>query len=260
MGVITEVTLKCRRIPKHAAAIRTCFNDVETAAKVTREIITNGIDVARIEMLDDSMMEIINKINETKDLEQTTLLIEITGDDANVVNVKLQKVLNICKQNRTTHLCHSMDREECAEMWRIRKEALWTCQANYPGKETLITDVCVPISKLPDIINFTKSAIKSTKSNLPAPLVAHAGDGNIHTFIMFDPSKPQEVADAKYLSKAMVEEALRLEGTCTGEHGVGVGKKDYLLAELGQETVSVMKDIKNKLDPEGLLNPKKIFK
>lgn len=165
-----------------------------------------------------------------QDLEHTTLLYELIGSPA-AVKEQVQKVKKIATKHRGFGVAVSNNEEECHVMWRARKEALWSAGAEYPDKEAMITDVCVPLSKLPDLIERSKAEI--IESSLPAPLVAHAGDGNFHAFIMFDPKNPEEVKEAKRLSSNMVHKALELHGTCTGEHGIGVGKMKYLEGKKG---------------------------
>jgi D-lactate dehydrogenase (cytochrome) len=143
------------------------------------------------------------------------------------------------------------------ELWQIRKEALWSSMAAYPEKDIMITDVCVPLSNFPTIIEDLKKRIKT--SMLPCPMVAHAGDGNIHVFIMFDSKDPVEHQEADDLHDFMVYKALELEGTCTGEHGIGYGKIRYLNTEYTSATLKMMSDIKVCLDPKNILNPGKVI-
>ncbi|CAM9466007.1 unnamed protein product, partial [Choristocarpus tenellus] len=147
--------------------------------------------------------------------------------------------------------------QECKLIWRQRKEALWSVMGAYPNQECMVTDVCVPISRLAELIGVSKMELDA--SPLGAPIVAHAGDGNFHALIMFDKDDPAAVAEAKRLSSFMVHKALEMEGTCTGEHGVGTGKIKYLNDELGTGATQTMAAIKHAIDPAGLMNPGKIL-
>jgi D-lactate dehydrogenase (cytochrome) len=146
---------------------------------------------------------------------------------------------------------------QVALAWKTRKECLWSTMSQRPGLEPMITDVCVPLSRLPELISETRTELDA--SPLHCPIIAHAGDGNFHVLIMFDPKDPAQKAEAHRLADKMAHRAIRMGGTCTGEHGVGTGKRHLLQAELGTGTLGVMQAIKSALDKEGIFNPGKVL-
>mmetsp|Transcript_6644 Transcript_6644/g.14550 ORF Transcript_6644/g.14550 Transcript_6644/m.14550 type:complete len:216 (-) Transcript_6644:286-933(-) len=207
------------------------------------------------------MIKIINKTNSgdthTAWQEDTTLLYEITGISAASVAEQIAVVREIATKNGGTDISVATSPEETTALWTVRKECLWSAMSVYPDREPMITDVCVPLTKLPDLILETKRSIE--KTTLPCPIIAHAGDGNFHVLIMFKPDDPTEVKAAHTLASNMANQAIALGGTCTGEHGIGVGKKAYLRKEMGEGTMQLMQLIKRSMDPQGILNPGKIF-
>eukprot|EP01038_Epipyxis_sp_PR26KG_P007430 gene7430-10126_t len=245
LAVITEATLKIHCIPKVSYAMRISFpnkNGVFNAATTAKETLTCGVTIGRCELLDDFMVKIINQVNPSDPNpwpENVTLMYEITGLSAESVNEQIEIVSNIAKKNNGTNILIVKDPEETKRFWMMRKECLWSAMSVYPDREPMITDVCVPLSKLPDLITNTK--IKIDESSLPCPIVAHA------------------VKQAKKLATEMAESAILMGGTCTGEHGVGVGKKELLKLEIGENTIKLMQKIKSTIDPENILNPDKII-
>jgi D-lactate dehydrogenase (cytochrome) len=173
------------------------------------------------------------------------------------VDEQISIVQKIAEKTKGTGFRFAVDDTERESLWTARKVALWASPVLKPGADIWITDVCVPISRLADCIEQTKTDL--AKSPLPAPMVAHAGDGNFHLFILFDSKNPQEYLEAKKINTRLVQRAIAMEGTCTGEHGVGFGKRDYLVEELGTEAVDLMRTLKDALDPKGLFNPGKIL-
>lgn len=262
LAIITEITLKLYGIPKYSSAMRISFpKGVYDAACTARDSLSCGVTVGRCELLDDHMIKIVNAANSNNPIgvwpEHTTLLYEITGVSQNSVLEQSEIVKNIALKNGASNIeIYSRD-EDCKLIWKTRKECIWSAMSQYPNREPMITDVCVPLSHLPNLINTSKELIQKTK--LPCPIVAHAGDGNFHVIILFKPDDPEEVKEAKNLAKWMALEAIKLGGTCTGEHGIGVGKRELLEVEMGAETIKVMKDIKLTLDRTEILNPDKVL-
>ncbi|CAM9843689.1 unnamed protein product [Chrysoparadoxa australica] len=257
LGVITELTLRVHKIPGHTAAMRASFNTIHEAAAAVQEVLGAGIQIGRAELMDDTMMKVINQANHKSYQEKTTLLFEFAGESPAAVKEVQDAVTSIVNKQKPASVEVTSEPDECKRMWKERKEALWAVEGQYHDMECMITDVCVPVSHLADLIATSKKQLDA--SWLPAPIVAHAGDGNFHTLIMFDPSKPGDKAEASRLSRYMVENALRLDGTCTGEHGVGTGKIKYLEAEHGKPALKVMASIKKGLDPYNILNPGKVL-
>lgn len=187
LGVITEVTLRLRRKPARAAAVRVCFPSIRAAAACANATLQAGVEVGRCELMDEDMVRIINEANGFGDPEATTLLYELVGPSEGEVAAQVARVKAVAEKHGGYGLKVSEDEADAVRMWRARKEALWSAGAAYPDRECMITDVCVPLSKLADLIGQTKDEIG--QSFLPTPIVAHAGDGNFHAFIMFHPEK-----------------------------------------------------------------------
>ncbi|CAM9193792.1 unnamed protein product [Ectocarpus sp. 12 AP-2014] len=257
LGIITEATLKIHKIPAYSNSVRVSFDSIDAAAKTVQDTLAAGIQIGRAELLDDTMVKVLNKANNTRHREATTLLFELTGESPASVADAQRAVLALAKKRGGGKPHVATNPEECRELWRQRKEALWSLMGLYPELECMTTDVCVPVSRLSDLIGQSKRELDA--SRLPAPIVAHAGDGNFHALIMFDRTNPADVAEADRLSSFMVHKALEMEGTCTGEHGVGVGKIKYLPEEHGDGAMHAMRVIKRGLDPGGLMNPGKVL-
>jgi D-lactate dehydrogenase (cytochrome) len=263
LAVITEATLKIYGIPKVSHAVRISFprNGVVDAACTARDSLNCGVNVGRCELLDEEMVKLINLSNPNHALgrwpEETTLLYEITGISESAVEEQKAILIQIAKRHGGSDILTFSNEKETQTLWKIRKECLWSAMSQYPNKEPMITDVCVPLTQLPELIAETKRDIQD--SSLPCPIIAHAGDGNFHVLIFFDPENKDEVASAKSLSSKMAIRAIEMGGTCTGEHGVGVGKKEFLVKEMGITTIDLMRRIKMSMDPSQILNPGKII-
>eukprot|EP01032_Pedospumella_encystans_P022359 gene22359-25332_t len=262
LAIITEATLKLHGIPKISHAVRISFpGGVKDAAMTAKATLNCGVTVGRCELLDDNMVKIINQANPQNPqgpwLEHTTLLYEITGISPEAVAEQRDVVTAIAKKYGGTGIYTATSEAETKQFWKFRKECLWSAMSQYPDYEPMITDVCVPLTKLPDLIHETK--LRIDRSTLPCPIIAHAGDGNFHVLIFFRPDHPNEVAEAKDIASNMALQAIALGGTCTGEHGIGVGKKDLLKTEMGENTINLMKLIKTTVDPENIMNPGKML-
>mmetsp|Transcript_6223 Transcript_6223/g.9312 ORF Transcript_6223/g.9312 Transcript_6223/m.9312 type:complete len:560 (+) Transcript_6223:58-1737(+) len=257
LGIITKITLKVHKIPSFSTSIRVSFDSVYDASKTVQEILSAGIQVGRAELLDDTMMKILNKANKKSYKEKPTILLEIAGESSDSVNFTMKIVSDFITKNNPLMIEYLKKKAECDEMWRERKEALWAAMGQYPECEAMTTDVCVPLSKLPELISAIKEEIG--KSWLAAPIVAHAGDGNIHCLIIFDSKKERDLTEANRLSSFMVQKAIGMEGTCTGEHGIGTGKIQYMPLEFNEATLNMMGSIKGAIDPNNIMNPGKIL-
>jgi D-lactate dehydrogenase (cytochrome) len=214
-----------------------------------------GIPVARIELLDEVMIRGINAYAKLGTDERPTLFLEFHGSPAGVAE-QARATEEIARENGALGFRWTSNTEERAKLWSARDNTLYAGTGLRPGCKALITDVCVPISRLAECLEETKRDIEG--SGLIAPIVGHAGDGNFHTLILIDPTDPAELARAKALHERMVLRALALEGTCTGEHGIGFGKIAFMAREHGA-AVETMRAIKQALDPQGIMNPGKIF-
>ncbi|KAI4348839.1 hypothetical protein L6164_009511 [Bauhinia variegata] len=256
LGLITEVTLRLQRIPQHSVVAMCNFPSVKNAADVAIATMMSGIQASRMELLDEVQVRAINIANEKKLPEYPTLMFEFIGTEA-YAREQTQIVQRIVSENNGSDFVFAEEPEAKKELWKIRKEALWACFAMKPDMEAMITDVCVPLSHLSDLISRSKKELDA--SPLVCAVVAHAGDGNFHTVILFNPSDEEQRKEAERLNQFMVHAALSLEGTCTGEHGVGTGKMKYLEEEHGTEALRTMKRIKAVLDPNNILNPGKLI-
>jgi len=257
LGLVTEATLKLQHLPQSSAVALVTFEHADSACNTVIQTIKDDVKIGRVELLDELMMKAVNLARGTKYAEKNTLLFEFSGTKAEV-SEQITAVQKIAYKNNCGQFKFATERSERESLWLARKVALWSSVSLRPEKpsQVWITDVCVPISRLADIISATKEDLKTSK--LLAPLVSHAGDGNFHLFILLDPNDPEELKEAKRINENLVERAIKMEGTCTGEHGVGYGKKKYLEKELGIEALNLMRTIKHAIDPQNILNPNKI--
>lgn len=256
LGVITEVTLRLQKIPQHSVVAMCNFPTIKDAADVAIATMLSGIQVSRVELMDEVQVRAINIANDKNLPEFPTLMFEFVGTEAYAREQTLI-VQKIISEHRGSDFVFAEDPEAKKELWKIRKEALWACFAMEPKYEAMISDVCVPLSHLAELISKSKKELDA--SPLVCTVVAHAGDGNFHTVILFDPKQEEHLREAERLNHFMVHCALSMEGTCTGEHGVGTGKMKYLEKELGMEALKTMKRIKNALDPNNIMNPGKLI-
>lgn len=256
LGVITEVTLRLQKIPQHSVVAMCNFPTIKDAADVSIATMLSGIQVSRLELMDEVQVRAVNVANDKNLPELPTLMFEFIGTEAYVREQTLI-VQKIISEHRGSDFVFAEDPEAKKELWKIRKEALWACFAMEPEYEAMISDVCVPLSRLAELISCSKKELDA--SPLVCTVIAHAGDGNFHTVILFDPNQEDQKREAERLNNFMVHTALSMEGTCTGEHGVGTGKMKYLEKELGIEALKTMKRIKNALDPNNIMNPGKLI-
>ncbi len=254
LGVITEVTVKLHGIPESIAGGICSFPSVEAACNATIETIQSGIPVARIELLDELQVKAANAYSKLTLPETPLLLLEFHGTEAGVAE-QSQRFGAIAADHGGGAFQWTAKAEDRTKLWQARHDAYWACVGLRPGAKAFATDVCVPLSRLAECVIETQKDIAEHK--LIAPIVGHVGDGNFHVSPLIDMDDPAEVAAAKAFSERLVERALAMEGTCTGEHGVGQGKMKYLAAEHGG-ALDVMRTIKHALDPHDLMNPGKI--
>jgi D-lactate dehydrogenase (cytochrome) len=255
LGVITEVTLRLFGIPEAISAAVVSFPDLESTVNSVIATIQCGIPIARIELFDEAQIKACNDYSGLTYAEQPTLFLEFHGTEASVKE-QAESMQEICGDFGAGDFQWSVKPEEREKLWQARHDAAYACMAMRPGAKAWATDVCVPISRLAECILETKKDIES--SFLLAPIVGHVGDGNFHLVLLVDPDDPKDIAEAERLNERLVMRALAMEGTCTGEHGIGYGKVQFLTAEHG-EAVSVMRAMKKALDPDNIMNPGKIF-
>jgi D-lactate dehydrogenase (cytochrome) len=256
LGIITEVILRLYGIPEALSAAVCAFPSIEGAVDTVILTIQSGVPVARIELLDEAQMAAINKYSKLEHRVSPTLFFEFHGTPTGVAE-QAETVKAIAAEYGGDDFRWATTPEERSKLWQARHDAYYAALALRPGSKGFATDVCVPISRLAVCISETKRDL--AQSSIPYALVGHVGDGNFHLVFMIDPNRPDEVAEANRLNESMVARALAMEGTCTGEHGVGYGKMEFLVAEHG-EAVNVMRAIKRALDPDGILNPGKIVR
>jgi D-lactate dehydrogenase (cytochrome) len=256
LGVITEVTVRLYGIPEAISAAVCAFPTIGAAVDTVIQTIQNGVPVARIELLDEAQMEAINKYSKLDHKIAPTLFFEFHGSNAGVAE-QVDIVKALAAEQGGDDFRWATSPEERSKLWQARHDAYYAALALRPGSKGWPTDVCVPISRLAECIGETKRDL--AQSAIPSALAGHVGDGNFHLIFMIDPQSPEEIAEASRLNDRMVTRALAMEGTCTGEHGIGYGKMDFLLAEHG-EAISVMRSIKQALDPDNILNPGKIIR
>jgi D-lactate dehydrogenase (cytochrome) len=253
LGLITEINLKLHPIPEAMSAARCGFSNVDDAVQCVIQVIQCGIPIARIELLDELTVKAINRYSKMDMAEQPTLFLEFHGSE-NSVKEQAEFVAGLVADNGGSDFSWATQAEDRNRIWEARHNAYYASVALRPGSKGWSTDVCVPISELAACIRETREDLDN--SFLLAPIVGHVGDGNFHVLFVIDPDKPEEIEEAHRLNGLMVERALRLGGTCTGEHGIGVGKLKYLRQELG-DSVDVMQSIKLALDPAQIFNPGK---
>ena len=220
------------------------------------QTIQAGVPVARIEVANAMQMDAINKYSKLDLPVAPTLWLEFHGTEASVAE-QAEMVQKIAADYGGANFSWTTKPEDRQKLWRARHDVVYADRALRPGGQIFATDVCVPISRLAECIVATEQDVAA--SFLPAPIVGHVGDGNFHLVIVLNPNDPREMAEAERLNERLVHRALSLDGTCTGEHGIGCGKIDFLLAEHG-EAVSVMRAIKKAIDPDNIMNPGKILR
>ena len=256
LGVLTEVTLRLHPWPEAVSVAVCSFESVGGAIETVREGLQLGSGLARVEFLDDRQIEAINQYSSLSLPVQHTLFFEWHGMSQREVEERAQLVESLATEYGGHDFHWKTDRADRERLWSARHQAYFAARALRPAAEVLTTDVCVPISRLAECITETRADL--AQCSFPATIVGHVGDGNFHVLCVMDPKNPAEVEEVSRFSERTVQRALRMEGTCTGEHGVGLGKKRYLIDEHGPG-VEVMRTIKRALDPDNRMNPGKVL-
>lgn len=255
LGIITEVTVKLHPIPEAVAAAVVSFPDTVRAVDCVIQAIQMGTPLARAEMLDALTVRALNAHSGMALQEAPTLFLEFCGSDA-AVAAQAELVAGIVADHGGSDFIWAHRPEERSRLWKPRHNALYAALQLRPGARSLTTDACVPLSRLAACLDETVRDIQS--SGLLAPVFGHVGDGNFHCLVLVDPNDPGEVRRAEQFSERLIERAIRHDGTCTGEHGVGLHKKPYLFLEHGEDGVDLMRRIKRALDPHDIMNPGKV--
>jgi D-lactate dehydrogenase (cytochrome) len=257
LGVITEITLRLHPLPEAVAAAVCAFPTIADAVQTVIATIQLGVPVARIELLDEVQMDAINRHAKLAYPALPTLFFEFHGHSEREVGEHAETVQSLAAERGGSGFTWVTRPEDRARLWRARHDAYFASLALRPGARAWSTDACVPISRLADCIVESKRDLDD--SPLTGTLVGHVGDGNFHMLYLVDPDSPEEMAEAARLNERLVKRALDMGGTCSGEHGVGIGKMRYLAREHGDDALDVMRALKKALDPKGLLNPGKIL-
>ncbi|SMX24832.1 FAD-binding oxidoreductase [Boseongicola aestuarii] len=255
LGIITEMTIRLHGIPEAMSSATCSFPSVEAACNAVIATIQMGVPVARIELLDALQVKACNAYSKLNLPETPLLLLEFHGSDAGVAE-QAKTFGEIARDVGGTGFAWTTSPEERTKLWQARHDVYWAALAYRPGAEVVATDVCVPISRLAECV--TKAQAKTDELGLVAPIVGHVGDGNFHTSLLVMKDDPDEMARGRAYVSWLNQTAIAMEGTCTGEHGIGQGKRAYLEAELGAST-DVMRAIKVAIDPDNIMNPGKIF-
>jgi len=255
LGIITELSVRLYGIPERILAAVCPFDSLEGACNAVIQSIQLGLGVARMELLDAPQIRVVNSYAKLGLEEKPTLFLEFHGSEAGARD-QVATFKAIAEGEGAIRFDWAEQEEDRRRLWKARHDVYWAVKAVFPGRDALATDVCVPISRLAECVVATQKDIEA--SGLIAPIVGHVGDGNFHTTPVFDRNDAKQRAAVEGFLQRLVERALAMEGTSTGEHGVGQGKAKYLKAELG-DGLGVMRSIKQALDPQGILNPGKIM-
>jgi D-lactate dehydrogenase (cytochrome) len=256
LGVITEITLKLYPLPEAVMAATCAFSSLADAVNTTIQIIQLGVPIARCELLDGNTVRMVNQHSKLGLAEGPMMLMEFHGSPAGVQE-QIATVQEIVKDNQGHGFQWADTPEERTRLWTARHNAYFAGIQSRPGCRCITTDTCVPISRLADAL--LDSVDEANAAGIPYFMVGHVGDGNFHMGYLIDPNDVKERDTAEQLNAQLVERALRLGGTCTGEHGVGLHKMEFLVHEAGAGAVAMMRSIKQALDPHNILNPGKIF-
>lgn len=256
LGIITKATLRLYGIPESMVSAVVTFPSVQAAVDSTVEILQTGVPIARIEFLDDVMMDACNRFSSLSYPVSPTLFLEFHGSEQGLKE-QVYTTEDITQSNGGSNFQWAQDTETRNHLWAARHNAWYAALALKPGCKAYSTDVCVPLSHLPQIIVETKEDL--IKNKLTGPIAGHVGDGNFHCLIVVDPNDKDELHRLHLFTDRLARRALAMDGTCTGEHGVGLGKRFLLQEELGPNTIQVMQALKHTLDPRNLMNPGKVL-
>ena len=255
LGVITELTLRLYGIPEHVVAARASFPSEEAACRAAAAMIGSGVSVTRVELLDAPTIRAVNEYKGTAYPEEPSLFLEFAGSEGGVAG-DLEAARDLAAGEGGGEFLFERETEARSRLWEARHHVAFALTHSSPGKVHRATDVCVPLSELAGAIAAARAGVE--RLGLDAAMVGHVGDGNYHVIFMLDPNDPDEQAAAAELNQELVDHALSVGGTCTGEHGIGLGKIEYLQREHG-DLLPLMRGIKDLLDPNGILNPGKVL-
>ncbi|ELW63009.1 putative D-lactate dehydrogenase, mitochondrial [Tupaia chinensis] len=256
LGLITSATLRLHPAPEATVAATCAFPTIQAAVDSTVHILQAAVPVARIEFLDDVVMDACNRHSKMDCPVAPSLFLEFHGS-AQALAEQLQRAEEIAQYHGASHFSWAKEAEERSRLWAARHNAWYAIMALRPGCKGYSTDVCVPISRLPEILVQTKEDLQA--SGLTGAILGHVGDGNFHCILLVDPEDAEEVGRLEAFAEQLGRRALALHGTCTGEHGIGLGKRQLLQEEVGAVAMEIMRQLKAGLDPRGLMNPGKVL-
>ncbi|UCD77596.1 MAG: FAD-binding oxidoreductase [Desulfobacterales bacterium] len=256
LGVVTEATLKLTGIPSYHLAATITFNDLESASRAVAVLMGSGLEPAALELLPPVLINLMNREKSLNIPEVPSLFCEFHGVSKTTLQEKADLARELCEECGATGFKFGIEEKDRRELWRARHEAWETIHRAHPKKETLIVDVAVPISRYPEMIVIAQNLVD--EYHVAGYVFGHAGDGNLHVVIAGDPDDPNEWSTLEKINQLIVEKAIKLGGTCTGEHGIGIGKRKFMQLEHG-DSYQLMRSIKALIDPKGLMNPGKIF-
>ncbi len=256
LGVVVEATVRLYPLPESVMAAVCAFPDIDAAVQVVVQTIQLGVPIARCEFVDATAIRALNGYSRTGLPEQPHLFFEFHGSEAGVKE-QVAIVQALAQDGGGAQFQWASSPEERTRLWEARHNVYFAALQLRPGCRSVVTDVCVPISRLAECVGQTAQDLR--QSDMLAPIVGHVGDGNFHVQMLVDAADHQEVEQAEALNARLVRRALAMEGTCTGEHGVGLHKQGFLLDELGASSVALMRQIKHAMDPHNLMNPGKVF-
>ena len=256
LGVVTEATLRLTGIPGHHLAVTITFNKLDEASRAVAVMIGSGLEPAALELLTPELINLMNRENDLGLPEVPSLFCEFHGISKATLQETANLAKELCQDCGATGFQFGVEANERAQLWRARHEAWETIHRAHPGKETLIVDAAVPISRYPEMIDFSQKLVDENQAI--GYVFGHAGDGNLHVVLVGDPDNEKEWLLLEDINAQIVTRAVQLGGTCTGEHGIGIGKRKFMELEHGR-SYHLMRQIKDLIDPKGLLNPGKIF-
>ncbi len=259
LGIITGITLKLVPQPEAVSAAVCAFPSMGDAVSAVIDTIQMGVPVARVEFVDALAIRAINRYDKLSLPELPTLFFEFHGS-GHSVQEQAETVQTIAAEHRGQGFEWATRPEDRSRLWNARHNAYFAFLQLKPGCRAVTTDVCVPISRLAECVIETEQDLLASPLKLPAPIVGHVGDGNFHVALLIDPDRPEELEEAERINRRIVARAIAMDGTCTGEHGVGLHKMDFLVAEHGNDAIDLMRSVKQALDPKHILNPGKIFR
>lgn len=256
LGIVTGATLRLTGIPSHHLAAIVRFPDLESASRAVAVLIAAGVGPAALELLPPGLIRLMNREKDLGLSELPSLFCEFHAISSNALLETADLARELCEDCGATEFVSATEERERKELWRARHEAWETIHRAHPKMDTLIVDAAVPISKYPDMVVFSQKTVD--QAGVIGYVFGHAGDGNLHVVLAGDPANPSEWSKLEAVNHTIVEKAVNMGGTCTGEHGVGIGKRKFMQLEHG-DSLELMRQIKNLIDPKGLMNPGKIF-